>query len=190
MILEERVQLAADKIVESFRQGGKLLLCGNGGSSADCAHITGELVKGFMKKRHLPADLQAEIGEEWACKLQCGLPAIDLTANAALISAVINDIDGASVYAQQVMAYGRKGDVIIGISTSGNAENVGRALKTARAMGLYTIGMTGESGGRMKELCDLLLNVPEKETYRIQELHLPMYHQLCIMIEKAMFPGE
>lgn len=188
MTIDEKLLMAADKISFCFEQGGKLLLCGNGGSAADCAHITGELVKGFIKKRPLPAALCEGIGESWAQSLQGGLPAIDLTANAALMTAVINDIDGESVYAQQVMAYGQKGDVIIGISTSGNAENVGRALKAARAKGMYTIGMTGESGGKMKDLCDLLLNVAENETYRIQEKHLPLYHRLCILIEERLFP--
>ena len=188
MTIEQKTAQAAQIIIESYRKGGKLLLCGNGGSAADCAHITGELVKGFLKKRPLKEALCASIGEPWASKLQQGLPAIDLTANSALIAAVINDIDGDSVYAQQVTAYGKPGDVIIGISTSGNAENVYRAIKTAKAMGLVTIGMTGEGGGRLRDCCDLLLNVPETETYRIQELHLPLYHQLCIQIEQAFFP--
>ncbi len=189
MTLEEKTLLAAEKISACFERGGKLLLCGNGGSAADCAHIAGELAKGFLKKRPLPEALRDAIGEDWTQKLQGGLPALDLCANSGLMTAIINDIEGDSVFAQQVAAYGRKGDVILGISTSGNAENVGRALKTARAMGLYTIGMTGESGGKMKACCDLLLNVPETETYKIQEKHLPLYHRLCILIEERLFPG-
>lgn len=188
MHLNEKMLQAVDVICTCFEKGGKLLLCGNGGSAADCAHITGELVKGFLKKRQLPRELREKIGEDWADQLQGGLPAMDLTANAGLISAVINDIDGKSVYAQQVVAYGRKGDVLIGISTSGNSENVCRAMKTAKALGMTTIGMTGETGGKMKELSDILLNVPENETYKIQEKHLPMYHQMCILIEEKMFP--
>ena len=186
--MQEKIMQAADLICTCFENGGRLLLCGNGGSAADCAHITGELVKGFLKKRQLPQELREKIGESWADDLQGGLPAIDLTANAGLISAVINDIDGKSVYAQQVAAYGRKGDVLIGISTSGNSENVCRAMKTAKALGMTTIGMTGEKGGKMKELSDLLLNVPENETYKVQEMHLPLYHRLCILIEERMFP--
>ncbi len=185
--MDKRIQQAAEMMIDSFRRGGKLLLCGNGGSAADCAHITGELVKGFLKKRPLSKELQSAIGEPWAGGLQYGLPAIDLTASSALMTAVINDIDGASVFAQQVLAYGRAGDVLLGISTSGNAENVCRAMKTARAMGLKTIAMTGESGGRLKALCDLLLNVDETETYRVQEKHLPAYHQLCMAVEQAFF---
>ncbi len=116
-----------------------------------------------------------------------GVPAIDLTANSTLISAFGNDVDATSAYAQQVIAYGREEDVMIGISTSGNAENVCRALITANAMGLTTIGMTGQGGGKMAQLCDILLDVDERETYRVQEKHLPLYHRLCMDIEREMF---
>ena len=185
--MHENLNAAVQAVLECFRNGGKLLLCGNGGSSADCGHILGEFVKGFEKKRPLNPAVVEAIGEDWAKKLQQGLPVIDLTANNALIAAVINDIDGASVYAQQVTAYARKGDVIIGISTSGNAENVGRALKVAKALGATTIGMTGRTGGKMKDLCDILLNVDETRTYKVQELHLQLYHQLCLQVENALF---
>ena len=174
-------------ITDAFRRGGKLLLCGNGGSAADCAHIVGELAKGFISRRPLPDDVRAAIGEDWAAGLQGGLPAIDLTANSALIAAICNDIDGRSAYAQQVVAYGRAGDVLMGISTSGNAENVCRALKTARALGLTTLGLMGAGGGRMAGLCDVLLDVDERETYRVQEQHLPLYHRLCMDIEAELF---
>ena len=175
---------AVSQLVNCFRRGGKLLLCGNGGSSADCAHIVGELVKGFCKKRPLPKELQEAIGTD---RLQMGLPAIDLTANAALISAVNNDLGGELVYAQQVMAYGRAGDVLIGISTSGNSKNVALAVKAAKALGLYTIGLTGCGGGRLAELCDLTLRSAEKETYLVQEDHLMFYHRLCLRVEEAFF---
>lgn len=178
---------AVDRLVSCFQTGHKLLVCGNGGSSADCAHIVGELAKGFILKRKLSEPLLAAIGEEWACQLQLGLPALDLTANGALLSAVANDLDAKNAYAQQVIAYGQKEDVLLGISTSGNAENVCRALKTAKAFGLSTIGLTGKGGGRMAALCDILLDVEETETYRVQEKHLPLYHQLCIDIEKVLF---
>lgn len=187
MTLEEKINQAAQEIITCFQAGGRLLLCGNGGSAADCAHICGELAKGFLKKRPLDAALLEKIGEPWAEKLQRGLPALDLTANSALMCAIINDIDGSSVFAQQVMAYGRAGDILLGISTSGNAENICRAMKTARALGMKTIALTGETGGRMKDCADLLLNVPETETYRVQEMHLPLYHRLCILIEAALF---
>lgn len=178
---------ATQEIIRCYQNGGKLLLCGNGGSAADCAHITGELVKGFLKKRPLTAELKAKIGEAWADKLQQGLPAIDLTANAALISAVINDLDGESVYAQQVLAYGRPGDVLLCISTSGNAENVRRAAVTAKAKGLKVIGLTGAKGGRLLELCDITVRAEETETYLVQEEHLHFYHRMCIDIENAFF---
>ena len=171
-------------LIRCFKSGGKLLLCGNGGSSADCAHITGELVKGFCKKRPLPDDLQKAIGTD---KLQMGLPAIDLTANCALISAVNNDLGGDLVYAQQVMAYGRPGDVLIGISTSGNAKNVAMAVKAAKALGLTTVGMTGCGGGTLESLCDIMLKSREKETYLVQEDHLMFYHRLCLRVEDALF---
>ncbi len=186
--MENQITQAAQAICAAFQKGGKLLLCGNGGSAADCAHITGELVKGFLKKRPLAEDLKARIGTPWAEKLQGGLPALDLTANSALIAAVINDLDGLNAYAQQVMAYGQPGDVLLGISTSGNSENVCRAMIAARAMGLTVIALTGKTGGKMRALCDLWLSVDETETYRVQEKHLPLYHQLCIQIEASMFP--
>lgn len=185
-ILHENQQAAQESLLRCFRSGGKLLLCGNGGSAADCAHIQGELVKGFIKKRPLSAALRARLGG-WADEMQQGLPAIDLTANGALIAAVCNDLDARNAYAQQVMAFGRPGDVLLGISTSGNAENVCRALLTARALGLVAIGLTGESGGRMKDCCDILLNVARRETYLVQEEHIRLYHQLCAAVEDALF---
>lgn len=187
---DENAALAAKKIIACFQAGGKLLLCGNGGSAADCAHITGELCKGFLKRRPLPLNIRNALGEAWADALQGGLPALDLTANSALITAIVNDIGGESIFAQQVAAYGRRGDVLLGISTSGNAENVCRALKTARALGVFTIALTGAGGGKMGKICDLLIEAPEEETYRVQEKHLPLYHQLCIQIEEGMFPGD
>ena len=182
---DTRFEEVAAALIACFKGGGKLLLCGNGGSSADCAHIVGELAKGFCKKRPLPEALQTAIGTD---RLQLGLPAIDLTANAALISAVNNDLGGEFVYAQQVMAYGRPGDVLMGISTSGNAKNVALAVKAAKALGLTAIGMTGRGGGQLAALCDLTLQSAETETYLVQEDHLMFYHRLCLRVEKAFFP--
>ncbi|MDY3279228.1 MAG: SIS domain-containing protein [Eubacteriales bacterium] len=187
MTIEEKLNLAVDRIGSSFQAGGKLLLCGNGGSAADCAHITGELCKGFLKKRPLSDTLRAAIGAPWAAQLQQALPVVDLTANSALIAAIVNDLDGGNMFAQQVMAYGKPGDVLLGISTSGNAENVCRAVQCAKALGLYTIALTGQSGGRLSGMADLLLNVEAQETYRVQELHLPLYHQLCMRLEASFF---
>ena len=184
---KDAILQALDLLIECYANGGKVLLCGNGGSSADSAHILGELVKGFCKKRPLDAALTEKIGEDWGGALQQGLPAIDLTANSALISAVVNDIDGASAYAQQVTAYAKPGDVLIAISTSGNAENVRRAAVVAKAMGAIVIGMTGRGGGKLAGLSDILLNVDEDETYRIQEKQLPLYHALCLRVENEFF---
>lgn len=187
--MHENLNAAVEMIVECFKNGGKLLICGNGGSGADSAHILGELVKGFMLRRPLNRDLIDRIGEPWAEKLQRGLPAIDLTANCALIGAVANDQDGLLPYAQQVMAYCRPNDVLIGISTSGNSENVRRAMVTAKALGGKCIALTGMTGGKLRDVADLLLNVDETETYRVQEKHLQLYHQICMRVESAMF-GE
>ncbi|MBE5776999.1 MAG: SIS domain-containing protein [Clostridiales bacterium] len=181
------IHQAAYAVIRCFEQGGKLLLCGNGGSAADCGHIAGELCKGFLKRRPLTDDQKALIGEDFAAQLQQGLPAIDLTAQTPVMTAIINDLCGDNVFAQQVMAFGRPGDVLLGISTSGNAENVRRALITAKSQGMTVIGLSGGTGGKMQALCDLLLLSPEKETYKVQEDHIKMYHQLCILIEEHFF---
>ena len=176
--------LLCKEIIACFGRGNKLLLCGNGGSSADCAHITGELVKGFVKKRPLPSEYRMFEGWE---RLQCGLPAIDLTAQCALISAVSNDLGGEWVYAQQIMAYGQPGDILLGISTSGNARNICNAMRAAKAKGLITIGLTGDTGGVLNAISDICLKVPSAETYRAQEYHLALYHAFCMEIESAFF---
>jgi D-sedoheptulose 7-phosphate isomerase len=181
--LEEAAQL----LISCFRAGGKLLLCGNGGSAADCAHISGELCKGFLLPRRLPQLLQDAVGEPFAQHLQQGLPAIDLTANTAVMTAIINDIDGQDIFAQQVLAYGRPGDVLLGLSTSGNAENVRRAMLVANALKLHTVVTTGRGGGKLAELAELLLDVDEKQTHLVQEAQIRIYHALCAMVEKAMF---
>ncbi len=186
--MNNSLEQAAQALIDCFAQGGKLLLCGNGGSAADCSHIAGELCKGFKARRRPDPGFLARVGEDWAQRLQRGLPAIDLTAQSALITAIINDISGEDVFAQQVMAYGRPGDVLLALSTSGNAQNVGRAAKVARALDMLVVGMTGQDGGRLKDSCDLLLNVDERETYKVQEMHQQLYHQLCLMVEQAFFP--
>ncbi|MET0393130.1 MAG: SIS domain-containing protein [Chitinophagaceae bacterium] len=187
---------AAEAIIRCYKNGGKLLLCGNGGSAADSDHIVGELMKSFLKPRPLHSSLcyqlkntDEERGAYLGAKLQQGLPAISLNAHAALISAVANDIDADLVFAQQVTGYGKPHDVLIGISTSGNSQNVYDAMLAAKAMGLQTIVLTGQSGGRMKMLADILINVPAKETPAVQELHLPVYHALCILVEEHFFPA-
>jgi len=167
--------------------GGKLLLCGNGGSAADADHWAGELLKGFRRLRPFPAAERAGLPEPLAAALQGALPAIPLTGFPALASAFGNDVDPEFVYAQLTHALGRRGDVWIGLSTSGNAANVCAAARVARARGLATLGLTGAGGGRLAPLCDLCLRMPATETYRVQEYHLPVYHCLSLMLEEAFF---
>lgn len=183
-----------DMVVACYRRGGKLLICGNGGSSADGDHIVGELMKGFMSKRPLSAEdsgafaaMFPEDGPYLAAHLQGALPAISLTGATALTSAYANDVAPDMIYAQQVFGYGRPEDVLLGISTSGHSANVIRALQTAKVRGLATIGLTGRSGGRMADLCDVTVKVPWELTSDIQERHLPIYHALCQWVEQIFF---
>lgn len=171
---------------------GLILTCGNGGSAADASHITGELLKGFCHARP-PAPAQLLSLERHledaalAAKLQQGIRAVNLCEAAAILTATSNDLSPELVYAQQVFALGRPGDILIGISTGGNASNVVRAFQTARAIGVRTIGLTGAKHGRMDPFCEVLFKVPETETFKIQELHLPLYHALCAMTEAELF---
>ena len=162
---------------DCFEGGGKLFICGNGGSCADAEHIVGELVKGFYLKRPLPEFPQ----------LQGGLPAISLNGHPALSSAFANDCDGEYVYAQQLAALGRKGDVLLGISTSGNARNVLRAAQTAGKLGIRTLALTGGTGGKLAECCDISVVAPANTPADVQEYHLPIYHALCAMLESHFF---
>lgn len=192
--VKNEVFSAGQCLISCYETKGKVMVCGNGGSCSDSDHIVGELMKGFEHKRPLDDSLKnqlMEIGGErgayLAVKLQCALPAISLTAHSALITAVANDTDAALIFAQQVVGYGNSGDVLIAISSSGNSQNVLDAIVTAKAKGLYVIGLTGESGGKMRGLCDILINVPGTRTASVQELHLPVYHALCVMIETHFF---
>ena len=192
--LKNEIEKAGNAIIDSYKNGGKLLVCGNGGSASDSDHIVGELMKSFEGKRQISHTLKANLenvssdrGMYLAEKLQQGLPAISLSAHAVLTSAVANDIDGDLVFAQQITGYGNTGDILIGMSTSGNSQNVIDALIVAKAKGLVTIGLTGKTGGQMKEFCDILINVPETRTAFVQELHLPVYHTLCMMVEDYFF---
>ena len=179
---------------ECYRNQGKVLICGNGGSAADAEHIVGELMKGFMRKRPLPDPMRERFctlfpdnGEYLADHLQGALPAIALTGQIALSTAFLNDVAGDMILAQQVYGYVRPGDVVWGISTSGNSQNVINALKVARALGIKTLGLTGKSGGQMKAVCDVLIGVPATVVYRVQEYHLPVYHVLCRLLEEEFF---
>jgi D-sedoheptulose 7-phosphate isomerase len=192
--LKESIRNAAELLIETYRKGGKVLVCGNGGSSADAGHIVGELMKSFEAKRPLQPEIQQKLktqfgerGNLLAEKLQQGLPAISLSEHTSLITAISNDLGGDFIFAQQVAGYGNPGDVLLVLSTSGNAQNLIDALMVAKSKGLKTIGMTGETGGKIKTLCDVLINVPETRTAFVQELHLPVYHALCMMVEKEIF---
>lgn len=189
----EQIQTAFEIMREAYRADKKLLVCGNGGSASDSEHIVGELMKEFSIRRPLDQQMKTkllEAGDEdgmLAQNLQGALPAITLTENCALSTAYANDAVPILNFAQQVYGYGTENDVLLGISTSGNSQNVVYAIKTAKAKGMHAIGLTGKSGGCMRELCDVAICVPETETYRIQELHLPVYHCLCLMIEEEFF---
>lgn len=193
-VCKKDIEVAAKAMIESFNNGGKLLVAGNGGSCADSDHITGELLKSFCKKRIPSADfinqikaIDADTGTYLADKLQGSLPAIALTNNTALMTASLNDVDGNVMFAQQVNGYGIKGDVFLGISTSGNSKDIIYSTVVAKARGLKTIALTGKTGGRLKTLAEICIVVPQKETFMIQELHLPVYHALCLEIEEAFW---
>ena len=181
-------------LIKCFSSGGKLLVCGNGGSSADAEHIAGELMKGFLKKRELSKEKRARmlgqyprLGEEILDSLQQGLPVIPLGLCAPLSTAFANDCNPKFIFAQEVLAYGGMNDVFLGISTSGNSENVCAAAEVARSLGLFSCALTGGTGGRLRDICDSVLAVPETETFKIQELHLPVYHAICAEVEEYFF---
>ena len=179
---------------QSYENDGKLLIAGNGGSAADSEHIAGELMKRFKTPRPVSEKYAEKLkaadrerGAVLAKNLECGLMAIPLVAHEALTTAYINDVDGYGVFAQQLFGYGREGDVFLGISTSGNSQNVMNATVVAKASGIKIIGLTGAKGGELAEVADAVVNVPETETYMIQELHLPIYHCWCLMLEDHFF---
>jgi D-sedoheptulose 7-phosphate isomerase len=192
-VCKDDIMNAFEVMKASYQQEGKLLICGNGGSGADSEHIVGELMKEFYIKRPMNGELKAKfssLGEDGRMlgeNLQGALPAITLTSNISLSTAYANDAKPELAFAQQVFGYGKDGDVLLGISTSGNSQNIIYAMKTAKARGLKTIALTGRTGGAMKEVSDICICAPSDITYKIQELHLPIYHTLCMMIEEAFF---
>ena len=190
----EDILKAEDALINGFKNGNKLLLCGNGGSCADCEHIVGELMKGFLSKRPLSDEQKAEMkascpemDENYLSLLQRAVPAISLPSFTALNTAFCNDVEPELIFAQSLMGLGAKGDMLMAISTSGNSRNVVAAALTAKALGLKTIGLTGKSDGKLKSICDICICVPETETFKVQELHLPVYHYLCARAEKELF---
>lgn len=182
---------------ECYENDGKLLVAGNGGSAADSEHIAGELMKRFKIQRPVSeeyanrlVEIDPKRGPGLAKNLERSLMAIPLVAHEALTTAYINDVDGLGVFAQQLMGFGRNGDVFLGISTSGNSKNIMNATVVARASGIKVIALTGANGGELAEVSDVAIKVPETETYMIQELHLPVYHCLCLMLEDKFFGKE
>lgn len=192
--VKDDIQKAYQIIAECYAQGGKLLVAGNGGSAADAEHIVGELMKGFKKPRKLEKDMQdklknvsSEYGSVLAENLQGALPAIALDGHPALTTAYMNDCEPLLCFAQQVNGYGNENDVFLGISTSGNSQNIIYAAVAAKAKGLKVIGLTGQKDSKLSEIADVCIKAPETETYMIQELHLPIYHCLCLMLEEKYF---
>lgn len=191
------IEQAFQLLCGTYARGGKVLACGNGGSASDAAHIVGELMKSFARRRDIGpareklfAALPPEDAQYMADRLEGALSALSLHGETALVSAFSNDVSPDLIYAQQVLGHGRPGDTLIALSTSGNSENILRAVQASKALGLHTVGFTGQSGGRLAACCDVCIRVPETETFRVQELHLPVYHTLCLMLEDAFFDGE
>ncbi len=183
------VKNAYSILCRAYEQEGKLLVCGNGGSASDSEHIVGELMKGFYKLRPLTGKEKEAMGE-LGVHLQGALPAIALTGHPALATAFLNDVNPEMVFAQQVYGYGRRGDVLLALTTSGNSRNVLNAVKVAKAKEMKVIGLTGRDGGSLKALCDVCIIVPGQDTAAIQEYHLPVYHTICAMLEEKFFKGE
>lgn len=188
------IQAAAETMIKCFRQGGKLLVCGNGGSAADCEHIVGELMKAFLLRRYLEPEQQAKIKKMYPedadyliCNLQRALPAISLVSQTALMTAFGNDVSADMIFAQQVLSYGKPGDVLLAISTSGNSRNIIYAAQIAKIKGVAVLSLMGQGNGRLKDYSDIAIRVPSKITYEIQEYHLPVYHCLCACAENELF---
>lgn len=192
--IKDDIEKAAVALIDCYNKGGKLLICGNGGSCADSDHIVGELMKGFLKKRPLTDDLKTkmrknnpEIEDSILDNLQMGLPAISLPSFTALNSAFCNDVDPELIYAQALMGLGKENDILLCISTSGNSKNAYAAAKVGKALGLNVIVLTGATGGKLKDISNICIVAPENETFKIQELHLPIYHYLCATVEEYFF---
>lgn len=192
--IQAEITHAFEVICNCYENGGKLILAGNGGSCADAEHIVGELMKGFVLPRKLSAEMteklttvDAQRGQILAASLQQGLPAIALSSHQSLNTAFMNDVDGNLMYAQQLSVLGNHGDVFFGISTSGNAANVYDACVVAKAKGMKIVALSGKTGGKLKAIADVSMIMPCNETYQIQELHLPVYHCLCLMLEEHFF---
>ena len=183
----DEIAKALDLLLTCYRNGGQVLVCGNGGSAADAEHIVGELLKKFRRHRAIDASVAAKLPPELAAKLEGALPAVSLVSMCGILTAFANDVAWETAFAQQVYGLGRAGDVLIALSTSGNSANCVNAALVARAKGLKVVALTGAGGGRLGAVADAAVAVPETETYKVQELHLPVYHALCASVEEALF---
>ena len=184
---EGEIAKSLDLLLACYRGGGKVLTCGNGGSAADAEHIVGELLKKFRKHRDIDSGVAAKLPPELVAKLEGALPAVSLVSMSGILTAFANDVAWETAFAQQVYGLGNPGDVLISLSTSGNSANCVNAALVARAKGMKVISFTGVGGGKLGDLADAAIKVPETETYKIQELHLPIYHALCAELEEALF---
>jgi len=183
----DSIRAAKDVLLGSLRSCGKVLVCGNGGSAADAEHICGELMKKFIKRRAVPSEVAAKLRPELAAKLEGALPAISLVSMSGIITAFANDVSWETAFAQQVLGLAKPGDVLVALSTSGNSANCVAAAEVMKAVGGKAIAFTGASESRLSQVCDVAIRVPETETYKVQELHLPVYHALCAAIEEELF---
>ena len=178
---------AFDMLLSAFRASGKVLVCGNGGSAADAEHICGELLKKFKKHRRVPEGVAAKLRPELAERLEGSLPAISLVSMSGILTAFANDVSWETAFAQQVLGLAKPGDVLVALSTSGNSANCVAAAEVMKAVGGKAIAFTGASESRLSQVCDVAIRVPETETCKVQELHLPVYHALCAAIEEELF---
>ena len=183
-VCKDEIKKALDLLVATYENGGKVLVCGNGGSASDCEHIVAELMKGFMSHRPV---MDERLPEELRKGLQGSLPAISLPSQGGILSAFINDVDPEMMYAQLVYGYAKKEDLLIGLSTSGNAGNVVRAMEVAKCLGIKTLALTGERESKLSALADVTIRVPATETSQVQEYHLPIYHAICQAVEDYFF---
>ena len=183
----DSISVALEILLAAYRSGGKVLVCGNGGSASDAEHIVGELLKKFKKHRDIPEGLAAKLRPELVSKLEGSLPAVSLVSMSGIMTAFANDVAWETAFAQQVLGLAKPEDVLIALSTSGNSANCVAAAEVMKAIGGRTVAFTGEKESRLSEICDASIRVPETETYKVQELHLPVYHALCAAVEEELF---
>ncbi len=195
----DEVNLCTQTIIDAYRNGSKVLIAGNGGSASDSEHIAGELLKSFVKKRPITKNIansilntteNKQMAEYIINNLEMPLEAIALTSHQSLSTAFINDREPYLVFAQQMLAFGKSGDVFIAISTSGNAKNIILAATVAKSLGVRVVSLTGEDGDKLAKISDIAIKAPATETYKIQEYHLPIYHHICLEVEAAFFPED